>query len=87
MSDYASLYASSQSEDSDPVPIPEEPVESKEARSLQRLWSMIDIYAPHLRPSFVYSSAWWKIHKDAPEAHVSSTNRPSMPPNPTLTFL
>lgn len=41
-----------------------------EAESLVYLWKMIDMYAPHLGPSFVRSERWWELNQGLPEAHV-----------------
>ena len=41
-----------------------------EAESLVYLWRMIDMYAPHLGPSFVRSEHWWELNQGLPEVHV-----------------
>ena len=30
----------------------------------------MDMYAPHLAPSFVRSERWWELNQGLPEAHV-----------------
>lgn len=65
--------------------VPEEPIHTRERRSLQHLRYLIRQFAPHLRRSFVCSQRWWRLHHGMAEAHVRSTNRPVSQMNLPLT--
>jgi hypothetical protein len=86
MSDDTSAHPDPSGNTEDLPPPPEDPIEAKEAQLLRQLFNLIEVYAPHLRRSFVYSERWWERYGRLPEAHVSLTNQPTVFVNLVLTF-